>query len=192
MSVTIHTNSDGLIQKYGTSEAKSLQQGGFLCTYGPYSTLVLNLDLTTLTTSETIQNDVLVIPQNALIESVEFTSVETAATGTAIDIGLIANDRDTDSDITGSITASDPDCLIEAYAAGNAAIGEHERYWQNHDLGGNSGFGTETVGAAVGEILVNPCLITASRTDTTAFTAGKLIVRVHFIPNALSGWGEVH
>lgn len=183
MTVTIHTNDDGLIQKYGINEAKSVSQGGFLCTYGPYSTIVLNLDLTTLTEAETIQNDVLAIPKDALIESVEFISVETATGATDLDIGLIDADRTTDPVPTG---------LIAAYDVDNMAVGEHEQYWQNHDLGGNSGFGTETVGAEVGEITTAARLITASNTSSTPFTAGKLIVRVHFIPNALSGFGEVH
>lgn len=191
MTVTIYENADGLIQKYGTNEAKSASQGGFICTYGAYSMVQVNLDLTNLTTTSTVQSHELVIPSGALIESVEATSVETAVGASDLSIGLIATDLVTTTDITSGISDADEDCLLDAYDVDNMAIGEHERYWQNHSIGGSSGFGTETVGAAVGEILVTPCFITALR-NTTAFTGGKLIFRVYFVPNALSGFGEVH
>ena len=61
-------NSDGLYVKFGTSEAKSGFQGGMVCDYGIYQSYILNMDLTDLTETETIQNDVLVIPANSLIE----------------------------------------------------------------------------------------------------------------------------
>lgn len=190
MSVTTEVNNDGLIRKYGTNEAKSLQQGGAVCHYGPYSTLVLNLDLTNLDQTEAIQNDVLVIPEDSLIESVEFVTIVEAATGTAVDIGLIANDRNTNTDITGSLTSSDPDGLVAAYpAAAMSSVGEWEKHTQVNSIPASP---SGTVGAAVGEILVAPCLITASQTDGTDFTAGKVQVRVNFIPNATSGFGEVH
>lgn len=189
MSVTIHTNSDGLIQKYGTSEAKSLQQGGFICTYGTYSSLVLNLDLTTLTETETIQNDVLTIPSSALIESVEVLTVVAAATGTAIDVGLIANDRTTTTDLNASVTDSDPNGLLAAFVTATMnAAGEYHKFWVNTAIPD----GITTQGALVGSTMTVPTLITASRTDSTAFTAGNIILRVNFVPNAATGFGEVH
>lgn len=193
MSVTVYTNSDGMIQKFGTSEAKSLQQGGWISNHGPYSTLTLNLDLTNLTQTESIQNDVLALPDKCLIESIELVTIVAAATGTAVDIGLINIDRDTTSEITASVSTSDPNGIIEAYpTAAMNLVGEHEHYWQTRSLGSNSGAGNATVGAIVGEILAEPCLITASQTDATDFTAGKIQLRINYIPNAVTGFGEVH
>lgn len=186
-------NDDGLYVKLGTSEAKSTQQAGAICNYGPYSTLVMNLDLTALDATEAIQNDVLVLPEGALIESVEFVAIVAAATGTAVDIGLIAHDRSTSSDITASVSTSDPNGIIEAYpTAAMNLVGEREKYWQTMSVGSNSGAGNATVGAIVGEILSDACLITASRTDATAFTAGKIQMRINFIPTATTGFGAVH
>jgi hypothetical protein len=190
MAVTIYENADGLIQKYGTSEAKSLQQGGWVCTYGPYLSYIWNLDLTTLTTSETIQNDVLVIPKNSLIVSVEVLTVVAAAAGTAIDVGLISISRDTTTDLNGSIADSDPNGLLEALAAGDMSeSGEYFKFWDTTAIPvADVAHG----GALLGEILTTPTVLTASRTDATAFTAGQIMLRVDVLPEALIGWGEVH
>lgn len=187
MSVTVHTNSDGLIQKYGTSEAKSLQQGGFICTYGGYHTVVLNLDLTTLTTSEVIQNDVLVVPKNSLIESVEVITIEAAADGTDIDVGLIANDRTTTTDLNGSLTDADPDGLLVGFPATEMSeAGEYSKFWTQTAIPAAA----TGSGALLGTILTVPTLITASADGT--FTAGRIQLRVNTIPMALTGFGEVH
>lgn len=187
MSVTIYTNADGLIQKYGTSEAKSLNQGGFLCTYGPYSMAVLNLDLTQLTASEVIQNDVLTIPSGALIEYVEIATIIAAADGTDIDVGLINIDRNTATAISAASTTADSDGLLDAFVTATmGTAGEVTRLYGTTTIPAS----ISTGGARLGDTLTDGCLITASAAGT--YTAGKVQLRIAYIPNAATGFGEVH
>lgn len=183
-------NSDGLYVKFGTDDAASEQQGGFVCQYGPYLKYILNLDLTTLTESETIQNDVLVIPKDALIVSVEALTVVAAATGAAIDVGLIANDRTTTTDLNAGNANSDPDGLLAAFTATEMSeAGEYLKFWDTTSVPVAS---AALGGALLGEILTVPTLITASRTTSTAFTAGRVMLAIEVLPNATAGFGQVH
>lgn len=186
--MTIYTNADGLTQKYGTAEARSNQQGGFLCSYGPVSSLVLNMDLTRLDATEAIQNDVLTIPKNALIESVEVLTIEAATTGTAIDVGLIANDRDTSTDLNATVTAAAPTGLLDTFVTATMSEqGEYHKFWAVTAIPD----GITTQGALVGHIMTVPTLITASIT-ATAYDTGLIQLRVNFVPEALTGFSLVH
>ncbi len=188
-SLATWNNSDGLLVKFGTSEAISMQQGGFVCSYGPYLQYFLGLDLTNLDQNETIQNDVLVIPKNSLIYSVETLAVTAAVTGTAIDVGLIANDRTTTTDLNGSITDADPDGLLAAFPIANMnATGE----WNLYTAVNNIPSGATFQGALIGKILTVPTLITASQTDATSFTAGKILLKISVLPEATVGFGVAH
>ena len=186
-------NDDGLYIKFGAQEGASLQQGGAVCQYGPFSTYVINLDLTTLTTTDTIINDVLVVPKDSQLESIEVFTVEVAATGDGVNLGLIANDRLTATDITATDTTSDPDGLLDEYAAASmSTLGEYEKLWSTTDIGSGSGnVSANTNGALLGKILTVPCLFTAS-VASTAYTTGKVQIRVNTIPSAATGFGIVH
>lgn len=182
-------NSDGLYVKFGATEGVSRSQGGWVCQYGPISSYLLNLDLTSLTETESIQNDVLIIPKDSIILSVEVYTVAAAATGTAIDVGLIATTRVTTTDLNGSITDADPNGLLAAFpTAEMSEIGEYSKFWTQTAIPA-AATGT---GALIGTILTVPTLITASRTDSTAFTAGRLLLRVDVIPSAVIGFTQTH
>lgn len=183
-------NNDGLYIKLGTDEAKSPVQGGHVCSYGPLLTYSWYLDLTRLTETETIQNDVLVIPKSSIIESVEVFTVTAAATGTGIDVGLIANDRTTTTDLTATVTDADPDGLLAALVTADMVIGGYQRFWNVTSIPVAD---VAKGGALIGTgILTTPTLLTASRTTATAFTAGRVLVRVHVLPEPLVGFDLVH
>ena len=182
-------NSDGLYVKLGTDQAQSESQGGWVSQYGPYAAYILNLILVDLTETETIQNDALVIPKDALIASVEVMTITAGATGTAIDVGLIANDRDTTSDINGSVAAADPNGLLAAFpVAEMSEVGEYSKFWTQTAIPAAA----TGSGALIGTTMTVPTLITASRTDATAFTAGQLMIKIDVLPNATTGFGLVH
>ena len=177
-------NSDGLYIKYGTSEGVSAMSAGSPMSYGAVQCAEIVIDLDELTESETIQNDVTTIPDNALIQSIEVTTLVAAATGTAIDFGLVHISRDTaDAEFT-----ADPDGLLAAFIT--ATMSEVGEYTLLTAVSGSAiPTGTTTMGTLVGEVTTAPCLFTCSRTTATAFTAGRILVRVNYIPTALTGFG---
>lgn len=182
-------NGDNLYLKFGRDEGHSNDPAGSYC-YGENGSQVLEitLDLAELTQTETIANDVAVLPDNALIESVEVLTLVAAATGTAIDVGLCHISRDTsDSEFT-----ADPNGLLAAFAAATmSVVGERVTFY------GPTSANTEeslpasitTGGDMIGDVTTAPCLITASMTDATAFTAGRVKIRIKYLPNALTGTG---
>lgn len=182
-------NSDGLYVKFGATEGVSRTQGGWVCQYGPIASYFLSLDLTSLDANENIQNDVLIIPKDSLILSVETYAIVGAATGTAIDVGLIATTRVTTTDLNASVADADPNGLLAAFEDGDmAAAGEYRAFYETDTFPAS----TTGSGALIGQILTVPTLITASRTDGTAFTAGKLLLRVNVIPEADTGFTQTH
>jgi hypothetical protein len=171
------TNSDGLHVKFGTSEAVSTHAGG---TYAdPVSGLTItevDILLASLTQTETILNDVVWIPANAHIVYVDCLCVVAGATGTAIDVGLIDQDRSTEIDYNGLLAASP--------AANYSAAGEYNRFYSTHtQIAGLTG-----TGALIGTELTNTGYVSASMTDATAFTAGKLRVRIAWFPKGLDNF----
>lgn len=166
-------NSDGLYIKYGTSEGSSTHKGGEYetCNAG-VQIIELTVDLTKLTQTETILNDTIVVPENAFIAWVETMAVVGAATGTAVDLGLIARDRSTQIDYDGFLAA--------APTANMNTAGEISRYQQAVTVpttltGVGALIGTEITTSGGG-------YISASATDATAFTAGIIKVRIAYIP----------
>lgn len=191
MVTTLQTwnNNDGLFLKFGPSEASSMQQGGFICQYGPLLKYVWNMDLTNLDQNETIMNDVLVIPKLSLIESVEVRTITAAATGVAIDVGLVANDRNTATALNAGNATSDPDGLLAAFITATMnAGGEYNRLWSNTAIPS----GIAGTGALIGQILTVPTLLTCSQTTATSFTAGRIQLIVNVVPEAVIGFGVVH
>lgn len=183
-------NDDNLYQKYGRSEGSSLVQAGTYCQYGNSNYAEINLDLTLLTEVEQIINDVFVIPDNCLIEKVMVKTLVAAATGTAIDVGLVHTSRDTaDAEFT-----ADPDGLLAAAdTAGMDTVGQTVWFFESGTENTAVVLGTGTAaqgGDLIGDLTTAPCLITASRTDSTAFTAGKIVLGIWYRPAAVSGFAS--
>ena len=171
-------NDDGLYIKYGTNEGTSTHfageyednQAGALC-------IEVVIDLTALTATETILNDAVWVPANALITKVETFAIVGAATGTAIDVGLIDQDRSTEIDYNGLLAA--------APTANMNSVGETSVY----QVAVTIPTGLTGTGALVGTEVTNAGYISASRTDATAFTAGKIRLRVWYIPKGVDVTG---
>lgn len=169
-------NNDGLYVKYGTDEKESAHRGGEYLTYNSGEQIIeIVVDLAELTATETILNDTVFVPANAHITWVETVAVVAGATGTAIDVGLIARDRSTEIDYDGLLAASP--------IANYNAVGETLRFYETHTVPA-SATGT---GALVGQELTTSGggYVSASRTDATAFTAGKLRIRIAYIPKGI-------
>lgn len=160
------TNADGLYWRYGTNEGTA-QITGELKTFGARRMVEVTIDLDSLPTAasgnEQIQSDTVTIPAGALIEEVELIATEeTAGTNANLDIGLVDQDRSTEIDFNGLITAGDD-------FNGGTDLGKVYRYV----------VGSTDAGALIGTKLTNTGLITASP-DTADFTQGVLKCRVYY------------
>ena len=156
-----YTNADGLRLKYGTERATP-NIGGEYRTYGRLHEVEFKIDLANLTEAETILSDVTVIPSGVIIQEVEINTKTAAATGVAIDIGLVKLDRTTEVDFDGLVAAF-PTASMNA--AGEKTI-----------LSDNTTYD----GALVGAATAFPSFVTCSRTTATAFTAGSIIVTIRY------------
>lgn len=169
-------NSDGLYIKYGTDAGISPSRAGSPSVYGPEQMIEVEITLSELTQTETILNDAVVLPANSFINRVEVITEVAAATGTAIDVGLIRiSDRSTEIDYDG---------ILAAFVRGTMdSVGEITRFTKGSSLPASITTQGALVGASSG---VYPAHISASMTDATAFTAGRIKVRIFYEPNALS------
>lgn len=159
-------HSDGVYQKYGVTKAVPAI-GGEYCNVGGLREIEIRVDLTTLTQTETILSDVTLVPKMR-IQEVEIITTTAAATGTAIDVGLIREDRTTEIDYDGLLAAA-------PIAVMNSA-GERTIYTSVTTVPA-----TQTgTGALIGTTLTNPGYISASRTDATAFTAGIIVIKIKY------------
>lgn len=170
-------NSDGLYVKYGTDEVESAHRAGEYLTYNGLGEQVIEfvIDAAELTQTETILNDTVFIPANAHITWVETMAVVPLATGVAIDLGLMARDRSTEVDYDG---------LLAAFpTAQGASVGETIKFTQEHTVPASQ---TGT-GALVGEEITTSggAYVSASCTTSTLYTAGKLRVRIAYIPRGI-------
>lgn len=155
-------NSDNLYLKFGPDKTTALVGGEYVTT-GAIREVELTVDLTTLTETETPLSDVIMLPAGVRISSVNIITTTAAATGTAIDIGLIKNsDRSTEVDYNGLVAAL-PTASMDAAGETNDVI-----------------IGHTYVGALVGTTTAYTSLISASRTTATAFTAGVIVVKVRY------------
>lgn len=158
----VWTNNDGLLVKFGTEEA-TRGAGGHVKSVGPLDVVEVEFLLTGLGVSASIVDQHVVIPSGSRIEKVEVVA-ETAATSggsAALNVGLIRLDRSTELDYDGLVAAL---ALASIDAEGDVVT---------LIQGGTSR------GALVGTTLANAGVLTADY-DTAAFTAGKVVVRVHF------------
>jgi hypothetical protein len=177
--MAVFEDSRGVIRKTGTDEGKSTQTGGFHAVTGPVQTIEFVLDLSLLTETESVQNHAVIIPDNCLLESVEVITLVAAATGTAIDVGTIHTSLDTsDSEYT-----ADPNGILAAFvAASMSEVGEYHKFTKLESFPAS----VTTDGALIGTILTAPTYLTASITTATAFTAGKIVLKLNFRPSVLS------
>lgn len=155
-------NTDNLLLKFGNEKA-TVTPAGEYHNYTQMHEVEVKIDLTTLTQTETIIADVTSIPKNARIAEVKVVTHTAAATGTAIDLGLIRmSDRSTEIDYDGLLAAF-PTASMNA--AGETTV---------------LTAGVATGGALLGTTTSQIGMISASRTDATAFTAGVLYVTIKY------------
>jgi len=156
-------NADKLYRKFGTGQATA-QTAGEYSLDGPEHCIEVILDLTTLTQTETIVSDTVYFPKGARIDRVEVVAHTAAATGTAIDVGLIrSSDRTTEIDYNG---------ILAALPTANINVdGELTNYTAGVTYAG------ALVGATTATYVGH---ISASMTDATAFTAGVLRIRIYY------------
>lgn len=168
-------NDDGLYIKYGIDEGKSDTKAGvFAGTVGNEHVAEFEIDLTKLTATETILNDAIRIPHGCTIARVEVVTVVAAATGTAIDVGFIESDRSTELDYDG---------ILAAFATATMnAVGEITLLQEVATLPASITTGGALIGQDVDASDNKAVYVSASRTDATAFTAGKIRLRIFFIP----------
>lgn len=158
------TDNDGLHRKFGVDKTTGTKSGEYVTT-GALREVEVKLNLADLTQTETVVSDVTFIPAGARIAEVKVITTTAAATGTAIDVGLIRTDRTTELDYNGFLAAFP--------TASMSAAGETLVLTQ----------GSSNVGALVGTTLANVGYITASMTDATAFTAGAIVITIkYYIP----------
>ena len=157
------TNADGLKLRYGTAAAE-LGNGGEYKTFDLYRVIDVEIDLADLTASEVIQSRV-VFPKGKVLGKVEVIADVAAATGTAIDVGFVRTNA--------AATVVDYDGILAAFpTASMNAEGETTVLTD----------ASTYAGALVGVVASAdyPMYITASRTDATAFTAGRIRLRLHW------------
>lgn len=174
-------NADNLYIKFGTERAHSLVDAGEPKTLldDGASVLTFEINLTELTEAEQIINDVVALPQNAQVLWVKTIAEDAGATGVAVDMGLIHADRSTTTNVG-------PQVLLAASPIANYnADGETCTFCATHTVPAS----LTGTGAAIGTILPTSSpkyYITASRTTSTAFTAGRLRVLIGYYPSALA------
>lgn len=157
-------DADGLFHKFGTDKATA-NRGGEYKSWGTLREVEVKIDLTTLTQAEVVQSDQLFFPAGARLEEVEIEVITAAATGVAIDVGLVrTSDRTTEIDFDGILAAMTTATL----SAGNKI---------------NLVKGGALVGALVGSgtSTANVGHITASATTATAFTTGLILLKIRFL-----------
>lgn len=157
-----YLNADKLLLKFGTEKATATTTGEYH-NYGQFHEVEMKLTLSALTQTESIQADVTTLPAGARISEIKVVTHTAAATGVAIDLGLIKSaDRTTEVDYDGLLAAF-PTASMDA--AGETTI---------------LTAGSTYVGAKVGTTLAFTSLISCSATTATAFTAGVIYVTIKY------------
>lgn len=154
-------NPYGPYQKFGPDKATPKKAGEYVTT-GGMREIEVRLDLTDLTETETIVDDTVFIPAGVRLHEVEVITTTAAATGAAIDVGTIKTDRSTEIDYDGLLAAF-PTASMNADGEVNSVV-----------------IGHTYVGADIGTTTAYKGYITASRTTSTAFTAGEVVLKIRF------------
>ena len=157
-------NDDGLYRKFGTDSAGGGGAGEYRLD-GHEHCIQIHVVCDELTETETILDDNTWIPKGALITHVVLDGTEAAATGVAVDIGLIKTDRTTEYNYDG---------LLQAMTTAKIVVGAHL------DLA-LADVGAASSGATVGTVMTENAYISGSRTTSTAFTAGEFDLSIYYI-----------
>lgn len=161
-------NSDGLYIRYGTEEA-TIGKGGEYNTLGHTRTVELVINLADLTETETVLDRNIIIPQDWVLYQVRTITDTAAATGTAIDVGLVQ--------LNVAATEIDYNGILDTFPiASMNLVGETQTF---RDSSSDAGVLVGTVMSAT-----YPSYITASRTDATAFTAGRIRIQLDIAPKS--------
>lgn len=159
---------DNLYKKYGTDRATATTAGEYT-NVGSMREVEITLTLANLTQTETIQADTTFLPAGVRIHEVEVITTTAAATGTAIDVGLIkSSDRSTEVDYDGLLAAA-PIAIMNS-------AGERTIFTAITTVPA-SATGT---GALIGTTLAYNSHISASMTDATSFTAGVVVIKIRY------------
>lgn len=161
------TDGDGLIRKFGVTKTTPNLAGEYR-TNGQQRQVQLKINLADLTQGEVIQSYQTFMPAGARISSVEVWTHTAAATGTAIDLGLVKTDGTTEVDFNGFLAAM-PTAAMDL-------AGERTTYTAATTVPA-SATGT---GALIGTTLAFTGYITCSMTDSTSFTAGVIYVNINY------------
>lgn len=168
-------NADNLYLKYGPDKATAKRAGEYSPTSDTHE-VVVKIDLTDLTQTETVMDDTVTIPDGARIQEVELLTITAAATGTAIDVGLA---RRVTAGAT-TLTEIDYDGLLAAAPTAVMNAGGERTIYTAITTVPASATGT---GALIGTTTTEVGFITASMTDATSFTAGEVLVKIrYFMP----------
>lgn len=160
--MTAWFNADGL-PVYFPQDQISVGNGGEYDTLGLFRIVDIEINLADLTETETVQSRV-AIPKNFVIGRVDVIADTAAATGVAIDVGLVRKNS--------AATEIDYDGILAAYpTASMDAIGETNNLTK----------GSSYAGALVGTVSSSSYsgYISASRTTSTAFTAGRVRILLY-------------
>ena len=132
---------DTLLRKYGLEKTVP-NLGGEYKTWGPLRTIEQRVDISTLTTSYQILNDVLFFPKGCFVESVELEVQTAVATITSVTFGMVqTNDRST--------TISDPAFVNAQTTAALNTAGFKITYIAGTSLAG-SAIGTVPIATSAG------------------------------------------
>lgn len=153
----------GLYTKFGVDQTTPMA-GGEYHNYGQMREVELKITLSDLTETESIVSgaDNVFIPAGVRIAEIKIVTHTAAATGTAIDLGLIKTDRSTEIDYDGLLAAF-PTASMNAAGETNIIVDN-----------------TTYDGALVGTTTAYVGQVSCSRTTATAFTAGVIYVTIKY------------
>lgn len=159
-------NNDGLMLKYGPTKAVATTAGDYK-TFGELREVELTIDLTTLTSSPVIVNDVTFFQAGVKIQQVIVIASTAAVGATAtLDIGLQKLDRATEIDYNGIVAA--------------LPVGSIDATGEQTTLTPGATYAGVLMGTTTGS---DPGYLTANY-NTAAFTAGVVRVRIQYYQNS--------
>lgn len=161
-----YLDNTGLYRKYGTDKATTAT-GGEYRNDGLLREIEFKIDLTTLTETETPLDDNVFFPKMR-VQEVEVITTTAAATGVAIDVGLIQTNRTTEIDFNG---------FLAAFPTAQMDLAGERTIFTSATTVPASATGT---GALIGTSTSTVGYVSASRTTATAFTAGVVLVKIRY------------
>ncbi len=154
-------NADGLTLYFPNT---TIGNGGEYRTDGLFRVIDIEINLASLTETETIQSRI-VFPKGKVLGKVEVIADTAAATGVAIDVGLVRQNS--------AQTEIDYDGILAAYPTASMNV-----EGETNTLTAGATYAGALVGAVASATY--PSHITASRTTSTAFTAGRIRLRLYW------------